>query len=79
MENVAVGNDSALISLTVEEARLRTKAVILAISRKRGKVVANPTAEETIQAGDTLITLGTREQLTALEKICERCKTDEQS
>jgi len=79
LENVAVGNDSALIGLTVEEARLRTKAVILAISRKRGKVVTNPTAEETIQAGDMLITLGTREQLTALEKICERCKTDEQS
>ena len=79
LENVAVGNESALIGLTVEEARLRTKAVILAISRKRGKVVTNPTAEETIQAGDMLITLGTREQLTALEKICERCKTDEQS
>ena len=79
LENVAVGNDSALIGLTVEEARLRTKAVILAISRKRGKVVTNPTAEETIQTGDMLITLGTREQLTALEKICERCKTDEQS
>jgi len=79
LENVAVGNDSALIGLTVEEARLRTKATILAISRKRGKVVANPTAEETIQAGDMLITLGTREQLAALEEICERCKTDEQS
>ena len=79
LENVAVGNESALIGLTVEEARLRTKAVILAISRKRGKVVTNPTAEETIQTGDMLITLGTREQLTALEKICERCKTDEQS
>jgi len=79
LENVAVGNDSALIGLTVEEARLRTKAVILAISRKRGKVVTNPTAEESIQAGDMLITLGTREQLTALEEICERCKTDEQS
>ena len=79
LENVAVGNESALIGLTVEEARLRTKATILAISRKRGKVVANPTAEETIQAGDMLITLGTREQLAALEEICERCKTDEQS
>ncbi|MFC1860464.1 potassium channel family protein [Chloroflexota bacterium] len=79
LENIAIDNDSALVGLTVAEARQRTKAAILAISRKRGKMVANPSAEETIQAGDILITLGTREQLTALEEICERCKTDEQN
>ena len=77
LENIAVGNDSALVGLTTEETRQRTKANILAISRRRGKMVANPSAEETIQAGDMLITLGTREQLTALEEICERCTTDE--
>jgi len=77
MENIAVSNDSALVGLTVEETRRRTKAAILAINRKGGKLVANPPREETIQAGDRLITLGTREQLAALEEICERCKTDE--
>ncbi|MBA7692265.1 Glutathione-regulated potassium-efflux system protein KefC [subsurface metagenome] len=77
MENIAVSRDSALVGLTVEETRRRTKAAILAIARKGGKLVANPPREETIQAGDRLITLGTREQLAALEEICERCKTDE--
>ena len=79
MENITVSHDSALVGLTAEETRQRTKAAILAISRKSGKLVANPSAEETIQTGDILITLGTREQLAALEEICERCKTDEQS
>jgi voltage-gated potassium channel len=74
MENITVSQDSALINLTVEETRRRSKATILAISRKTGRMIANPSAEQTIQAGDILITLGTREQLSALEEICERCK-----
>ncbi len=78
MENIAVRRNSALVNLTVAETRNRTKAAILAINRKSGKLIANPSAEETIQTGDILITLGTREQLTALEEICERCKTNEQ-
>ena len=77
MENITVSHDSALVGLTTEETRQRTKANILAISRKSGKLVANPPGEETIESGDRLITLGTREQLAALEEICERCKTNE--
>ena len=77
MENITVSHDSALVGLTTEETRQRTKANILAISRKSGKMVANPPGEETIESGDRLITLGTREQLAALEGICERCKSDE--
>ena len=77
MENITVSHDSALVGLTTEETRQRTKANILAISRKSGKLVANPPGEEIIESGDRLITLGTREQLAALEEICERCKTNE--
>ena len=32
---------------------------------------------KTIEAGDLLIAMGTREQLAALEEICQRCKPDE--
>jgi len=77
MENIAVANKSALVGQTVEEARRRSKAAILAISKKSGRLSANPSPEETIQAGDRLITMGTREQLSALEEICERCQSDE--
>jgi voltage-gated potassium channel len=77
MENITVRHDSALAGLTVEETRHRTKAAILTISRKDGKLLVNPSIEEIIEAGDRLITLGTKKQLAALEEICERCKTNE--
>ncbi len=77
MENITVIHDSSLAGLTVGETRHRTKAAILTISRKDGKLLVNPSTEETIEAGDRLITLGTKKQLAALEEICERCKTNE--
>jgi len=77
MENIAVGSNSALAGLTVEETHHRTKAAILAISKKGGKLLANPQGEETIESGDRLIAMGTKKQLGALEEICERCKTNE--
>lgn len=79
MENITVNRDSALVGVTVEETRRRTKAAILAISKKGGKLLTNPPEGEVINGGDRLIALGTREQLSALEEICERCKADEKS
>lgn len=76
MENIAINGDSSLAGLNVEEARHRTKATILAIIRKSGKLVANPSAEEKMEAGDTLIAMGTSEQLKSLEKVCQRCEPD---
>lgn len=71
MENIAVGDGSPLVDLSVEEARHRTSTTILAISKKGGRLLANPPAEETIGAGDILIAMGTKEQLAALEEICK--------
>ncbi len=71
MENIAVGSNSPLVSLTVEAIRHRTKAAILAISKKGGKLLANPPSERVIETGDRLIVIGTKEQLTALECLCE--------
>lgn len=74
MENIAVTEGSSLVGLDVEGARRRTKAIILAINRKSGKLVANPSAKEKLETGDILIAMGTSEQLTSLEKVCQRCK-----
>ena len=73
MENVVVGQGSPLVGLTVEESRQRSKAAILAINRKSGKLLANPPREEVLGAGDKLIIIGTKKQLAALEEICKRC------
>ncbi len=79
MENIAVNEGSSLAGLDVEEARRRTKATILAINRKSGKLVASPSAEEKLETGDILIAMGTSEQLTSLEKVCQRCNSDEKN
>jgi voltage-gated potassium channel len=79
MENITINRDSAMVGVTVEETRRRTKAAILAISKKGGKLLTNPPEGEVINGGDRLIALGTREQLAVLEEICERCKADEQN
>jgi K+/H+ antiporter YhaU regulatory subunit KhtT len=77
MVNIVIDDDSALVGQNVEATRRRTKAAILAISKKNGKLLANPQGKEIIEKGDHLITMGTREQLATLEKICEECKPDE--
>jgi len=75
MENIAVGNNSPLVGLTVEAIRHRAKATILAISKKGGKLLANPPSKEIIEAGAHLIIIGTKEQLIALECLCEGGQT----
>ena len=71
MENIEVGDNSPLVGQSIEAIRHQTKASILAISKKRGKPQANPPGEEIIEVGDRLIVIGTKEQLTALECLCE--------
>ena len=79
MENIAINSRSSLTGLDVDEARRRTKATILALNRKSGKLVANPPGEEKLEVGDILIAIGTSEQLKSLEEVCQRCKSDEKN
>ncbi|MFC2003975.1 potassium channel family protein [Chloroflexota bacterium] len=71
LENIAVSSGSSLAGQTVEEARQCSKATVLAVSKKSGRLLPNPSGEETIAAGDSLIIMGTREQLASLELVCE--------
>jgi voltage-gated potassium channel len=73
LENIAVNDGSSLVGFKVADVRQRSRASILAISKKNGKLLANPSGEEVVEAGDRLIAMGTEGQLMALEKICERC------
>ena len=70
MENIAVRGKSCLVGQPVDDVRQRTKATILAISRQNGRLLANPTADDILEAGDILIAMGTREHLASLEQIC---------
>jgi voltage-gated potassium channel len=70
MENVAIGDNSTLEGKTVSDIKQTSRAIILAINKKNGKLLANPSDEETVYAGDSLIIMGTSAQLSSLEAIC---------
>ncbi|MBI4188744.1 MAG: potassium channel protein [Chloroflexi bacterium] len=77
MENVSISSESALAGQSVDELRQCSKATILAINKKNGQLVANPSGEEKVLAGDSLIIVGTGEQLNSLEGICQGVKPNE--
>jgi len=77
MENIEVDSKSPLVGQPVEAVRQQSQATILAISKQKGKLLANPPGEEIIETGDRLIIIGTKEQLTALECFCEGGKHNE--
>ena len=60
-----------MFGLTVEAAHHRTGATVLAMSKKSGKLLANPPDEVTIEDGDRLIVIGTKKRLAALEQAFE--------
>ena len=68
LEELVVSAESTLAGGTLRSAHLRdrTGALVLAIRRPDGKFVTNPSPEDTIEAGDVLISVGTADQLAAL-------------
>jgi voltage-gated potassium channel len=70
MENMVIPEGSAIIGLSVDEVRQHSKANILLIDHRSGKLIANPANEEKIETGDRLILVGSTEQLAALESLC---------
>jgi len=77
MENIVVVENSTLVGKTVEAVRQKSKANILAINRKTGKLLTNPAGEELFEIGDRLVIMGTSDQLTTLESLCEGEKCNE--
>jgi len=77
MENVAISGSSTLAGQTVNDVRKCSDANVLAISKNSGRLIPNPSGGEKIVAGDSLIMMGTSEQLNHLEAICEGVKFNE--
>jgi voltage-gated potassium channel len=71
MEEVRVGEGSSLAGVALKDSGLRQKLdlILVAIKRVDGEMLFNPTLETNILAGDTLIALGMRRNLEALEKL----------
>jgi voltage-gated potassium channel len=71
MEEIVVGTASPLLGLPLKDSGIRLKldVIIVAIKRAEGDMLFNPTLDTSILAGDTLIVLGMRKNLEALEKM----------
>ena len=74
LQELAVSADSPLTGCTLRSTHLRdrTGALVLAIRRPDGGFVTNPSPEDTIEAGDVLISVGTADQLDALAAFATR-------
>jgi len=72
IEWLDVSGDGELVGQTLGDASLRQRTGVSVIAIQRGSdTVPNPGPEETIAAGDVLVTLGTREELAELEALVE--------
>jgi voltage-gated potassium channel len=71
MEEILVGQSSTLIGVELADSGLRQNLdlILVAIKRANGEMLFNPSHETTILAGDTLIALGLRKNLDALEAM----------
>ena len=71
---LVISPDSNLAGKSLRSAHLRdqTGALVLAIRRPDGSFVTNPTPEDSLEAGDVLISVGTEEQLRALAEYAAK-------
>jgi voltage-gated potassium channel len=71
LEEFMVPEESSIADQTIGELRIgeRTGAMILATRSREGRFDTILSASDRISAGDTLIVLGTREQVTRLEQL----------
>jgi len=71
MEEIAVGTTSPLLGLPLRDTGIRQQfnLIIVAIKRADGEMLFNPTPETALHPGDTLIVLGLRKNLEALEEM----------
>jgi voltage-gated potassium channel len=71
MEEVKVGPNSSMVGVALKDSNIRQKLdlILVAIKRAGGEMLFNPTLETPILAGDTLIALGLRKNLEALEEM----------
>ena len=72
LEEIEVEAESMLCGKTVIEAQdLSRGAAILAIRKQGKKIIPKPPDDQLIEAGDRIVILGVREQLTKLEDTAE--------
>jgi voltage-gated potassium channel len=71
MANLAVDYESSLNGQTVKDVHKCSRVNVIAIKKGNGQLLPNPPEDEKVVAGDSLIVMGSRNQLTSLENVCK--------
>lgn len=72
LEDLTVGTGSSLAEITVGEARIRERTGANVLGLKHGEdVLISPSSIHPLHPGDTVVALGTRQQLEDLEKLLQ--------
>jgi voltage-gated potassium channel len=74
VEEATVLSDSSFVGKNLRETRISDKTgLLIAAVRKgeKGEFIHNPTAEQVIEEGDVLITMGTMDKIVALRKLAQ--------
>lgn len=72
LEEVVICGHSPLINVTLKEAKIpqKTGLIVLAIKKRESQALSlNPSSSEELKKDDTMIVLGTEEQVNQLKKI----------
>ena len=74
LEDVTICEGSIIINMNLMEARIpeKTGLIVLAIKKASNKkLVFNPSSNQVLKMGDTMVVLGTEEQVSNLKKIAK--------
>ena len=71
LHEVSIPSNSAVVDRSLAQAQIRDQSgvVVLAIQKKDGSFELQPHASSMISHGDTLVVIGTQEQIESLEKL----------
>jgi voltage-gated potassium channel len=74
LEEIVVGDGSALAGLSLAEAGIRSrfKVIVVAVKRGAGEMIFNPEPGQAIAAKDVLIAMGEERDLERLEEACRK-------
>jgi len=68
LEDIKIAPGSPIAGMTVADGQRHGQGIaILAVRKKDGTLVANPSGDTGLQVGDELVMIGTREQLRSIE------------
>jgi voltage-gated potassium channel len=71
MEQIEITEGSPFINIQLKSTDIRSSlnVIVIAIKRKKGDMIFNPSADTLIETGDSLVVIGSHENLEALERM----------